>query len=53
LTEQEWIHKVFDRNKALMENWTKEEASAHLVKLGIYNSDGTLHENYGGVNHEI
>ena len=25
-----------------------EKARSWLIKLGIYNSDGTLHKNYGG-----
>ena len=27
---------------------SKESARAYLVKIGIYNEDGTLHKNYGG-----
>lgn len=45
--------QAIKNQEELMKTWTKKDAFAYLVKLGIYNSDGTLHENYGGVKNEI
>lgn len=54
------IYEQSERNKAIIrkikaftEKLTsgpdaKEKCRAHLIRIGIYNEDGTLHKDYGG-----